>query len=104
MVVFPFDQGAAAKVPDWFGAQLAVTLRDHLSDSTCFAAYVFNERLAPIQRGLVDSTLKPQTDLAPPFSENKSKPLKLAQLLGSEAFVVGDPKISPTMLPRKRRR
>ncbi len=88
VVVFPFDQSPSAKMPDGFGVQLAAALRDQLSDSAYFAAYVFSDRMAPIQRGLVDSTLKPQT-IGPPYSEDKSKSLKLAQLLGSEVFVVG---------------
>ena len=88
LMVFPFDQNRSVKVPDGFGVELASALRDQLSETAYFAAYAFSDRLAPIKRAIDDGSIK-RAAVNAPYSDDKSKSLMLAQLLGTEVFVVG---------------
>lgn len=89
LVVFPFDQDGAAKIPGAFGEFVASDLRTVLAEKSDYAVYLFKDRLPPIRRAKEDSTIK-TADLEPPYAGDKSKALKLAQLLAADFFVIGE--------------
>ena len=88
LVVFPFDQESTADVPDDYGRELASYLRTVLLGNPKYAVFLYSQRLSPIRRGSDDNSLK-TTDVSPPFSEDKAKPLKLARTLAADFYVVG---------------
>lgn len=88
IIVFPFDQGDVSRVPTTFGEYVASDLRNLFSAADRYNAYLFRERLAPIARAKQDNTLRP-ADTIPPFTEDRTKAWKLAQLLAADYFVVG---------------
>lgn len=88
VVVFPFDTATSTTVPEGFGENVASYLRGMLAESNQYMAFLFRDRLAPIQRAKDDTTLKTQ-DLTAPFAEDKEKALKLAQILACDVYLVG---------------
>ncbi len=88
LIVFPFDQGGITSIPEEFGEAVASDVRSMLASSPRFAAYLYRDRLAPIRRAYEDSTLK-APDIVGPFAEDKTKALKLAQMLAAELYLVG---------------
>lgn len=88
LIVFPFDQPQGMQAPVGMGGELASALRTMLNGNKRFSPILYKEKLSPIKRAREDSTLKPNEDVAP-FTEDRSKPLKLARLLAADYFVVG---------------
>jgi len=93
LVVFPFDQAAESKSPDGFGSDVAAGLRAMLGQAEDYTVFLYTERLAPIRRAREDSSLKAKDEWTPPFAdasaEGRTKTLKLAQILGTDLFLVG---------------
>jgi len=91
LVIFPFDKGSEVKTPlaDNYGEYVAADLRTMLSGSETYAAFLYRERLAPIERAKVDNVLK-TPDYTPPFAQDKAKALKLAHILAADYFLVGE--------------
>jgi hypothetical protein len=91
LVVFPFDQGAASKVPEGFGEFIASDARTMLAGDDRYLAFMYRDRLAPIERAKADNVLKTD-DMKAPFAGDldKSKTLKLAQILAADLFLVGE--------------
>ena len=88
LIVFPFDQPQSIQAPEGMGGELASALRTMLNGNKRFSPILYKEKLSPIKRAREDSTLKPNEDVAP-FTEDQSKPLKLARLLAADYFIVG---------------
>ncbi|MCE5199674.1 MAG: hypothetical protein ABFD54_11875 [Armatimonadota bacterium] len=88
LVVFPFDKSASVNIPNTFGEDIASALRSMLSGNNKYWVYMFYDRLAPIKRAKEDASLKTQ-DVSAPFSEDRSKCLKLAQLLSADFYMSG---------------
>ncbi|MGQ9580458.1 MAG: hypothetical protein ACUVT8_05875 [Armatimonadota bacterium] len=89
LVVFPFDQGNAAGLPEGFGEVVASDIRTMLAHSAYYSPFLYTSRLAPVQRAKEDNVLK-STDIEPPFAEDRAKALKLAQLLATDYYLVGE--------------
>lgn len=90
LVVFPFDQASANKVPEAFGQFVATDLKSFLADSsTKYTAYLYTDRLSPIKRAKDENFLK-NPDVVAPFAEDSGKALKLAQLLATDFYLVGE--------------
>lgn len=89
LVVFPFDQGNAAGLPEGFGEAVASDIRTMLAHSAYYSPFLYTSRLAPVQRAKEDNVLK-STDIEPPFAEDRAKTLKLAQLLATDYYLVGE--------------
>ncbi|MGC8861719.1 MAG: hypothetical protein ACP5R5_02975, partial [Armatimonadota bacterium] len=85
------DKGSEVKTPlaDDYGEYVAADLRTMLSGSEAYAAFLYRERLAPIERAKLDNVLK-TPDYTPPFAADKAKALKLAQILAAEYYLVGE--------------
>lgn len=88
LVVFPFDRGAVSSVPDSFGDYVAADVRSMLSGNQRYSAYLYDSKLPPIRRAKGDNTLK-DPDVVSPFADDKSKSLRLAQLLATDYYIVG---------------
>lgn len=88
LVVFPFDASATITTPEGFGGQIAGSLRDMMAGEPGYMILVYREALAPIRRATEDQSLKRQ-DVVPPYSEEKSKSLRLAQTLAADLYLVG---------------
>lgn len=89
LVVFPFDKGSVTNLPDTFGQDMALSLKSMLSSETPYVSFLYSERLAPIKRASDENSLK-SDDTKAPFTEDKTKPKKLAQVLGCDLYVVGE--------------
>ena len=88
LVVFPFDCVGINAVPETYGEFVASDIRSMLAGNPHYAVFLYKDKLSPIRRAKDDNTLK-NPDVVPPFSDDKSKSLKLAQLLATEYFLVG---------------
>jgi hypothetical protein len=89
LVVFPFDQGNTPNLPEGFGEAVASDVQTMLANSDRYSPFLYRSRLAPIQRAKEDNVLK-TSDMEPPFAEDRTKTLKLAQLLAAEYYLVGE--------------
>ena len=97
LIVFPFDQAANIKAPVGMGGELAAALRTLLNGNETYSPILYKEKLSPIKRAREDGTLKPNDDVSP-FSDDRSKSLKLARLLAADYFIIGaieDVKVDP---------
>lgn len=88
VVVFPFDQVGLSKVPETLGADMASALRTTLGGHAKCFLYLYSSKLAPVTRAKSDQELKTNEDVAP-FTEDKTKALKLARLLGADYYLAG---------------
>ena len=70
---------------------VASDLRTMLAGNERYAAFLFRDRLAPIERAKVDNVLKAD-DMKAPYAGEQDRPktLKLAQILATEYFLVGE--------------
>ncbi|MCX8053894.1 MAG: hypothetical protein N3B12_08805, partial [Armatimonadetes bacterium] len=68
---------------------IASDLRTMLANNERYRPFLYRDKLAPIERAKVDNVLK-TPDTAPPFAEDKAKTLKLAQILATDFFLVGE--------------
>lgn len=85
LVVFPFDQVVVSNVPLTFGQDVASSLKSLLSDNKQYNAFLYTDRLPPIKR----ESMKPE-EAAAPFCEDRSKPHKLASLLATNYYLIGE--------------
>lgn len=88
LLVFPFDQTGLVTVPENYGSEVAAYLRTMLAGNPKYSVFLFSDKLSPIRRGKEDTSLK-TPDYTTPFSEDKSKALKLAQLCAANFYLVG---------------
>ncbi|MDH7600589.1 MAG: hypothetical protein QHI38_00400 [Armatimonadota bacterium] len=89
LVIFPFDVGSGFDLPEGFGEAVAADVRTMLTNSDFYLPFLYRSRLAPIQRAKEDNVLK-TADIEPPFAEDRTKTLKLAQLLAADYYLVGE--------------
>ena len=88
LVVFPFDNGTDTTVPDSYGGYVAADVRTMLTGKSEYIPYLYTDRLPSIRGPRNEQSLKAQ-DIDPPFADDKSKPLKIAQVIGSDYYLVG---------------
>ncbi len=92
LVLFPFDQGDAAELPEEYGGEVAAYLRTMLAGNSEYAVFLYSDRLPPIRRGRGDNSLK-TSDTAPPFTgddeDARARSLKLARTLAADFYLVG---------------
>ncbi len=88
LVVFPFDNGTDTTVPDSYGGYVASDVRTMLTGKSEYIPYLYTDRLPSVQRAKEEQSLKP-SDVNPPFADDKLKPLKIAQVIGSDYYLVG---------------
>ncbi len=88
VVIFPFDQTEVTRVPTAFGEYIATDLRNMVSESNRYIVVLYREKLAPIARARAENVLRPE-DVAPPFGEDKSKAVKLTQILAGDMLIIG---------------
>lgn len=88
LVVFPFDCKGVDNVPELYGEFVASDIRSMLATNPHYSVFLYKDKLSPIRRARDDNTLK-NPDVDPPFSDDKPKSLKLAQLLATEYYLVG---------------
>ncbi|GAF73457.1 unnamed protein product, partial [marine sediment metagenome] len=85
---FPFDQESGLDVPDGYGGEVASHLRTVLVGNPKYSVFLYSQRLSPIRRAWQDNSVE-SADIAPPFTEDRAKPLKLAQMLAADFYLVG---------------
>lgn len=88
LVVFPFDIGQSAKLPIEFGEDVASALRSMLTGNSQYVVFLYSDKLPPIKRAKDDNTLKTQ-DIDPPYSEDRTKAIKLGGILAGDFIMVG---------------
>jgi len=88
LVVFPFDSKGVNNIPELYGEFVASDVRSMLVSNPHYLVFLYKDKLSPIRRAKDDNTLK-NPDVAPPFADDKTKSLKLAQLLATEYYLVG---------------
>lgn len=85
LVVFPFDQVVVSNVPQTFGEDVASSLKGLLSDNSVYSAFLYTDRLPPIKRENLN-----KQDSTAPFCEDRTKPHKLASLLATSLYLIGE--------------
>lgn len=90
LMIFPFDKDteSAIGVPDDFGKGIAEYLRTTMAVSKGYSVFLFDDRLTPIRRAREDNVVKDQ-DLNGPFFADKARAGKLADLLGTDYYLIG---------------
>lgn len=88
LVIFPFDNASATKLPDTFGEDVASALHSLMFSNDHYWVYFYTDRLAPIKRAKDDGAIKPQ-ETTPPFAEDTEKCVTLAKLLAADYLLVG---------------
>ena len=90
LLIFPFDKDveSAQGVPDEFGENLAGYLRTALAGSKGYSALLYDTRLMPVKRAIVDTYIREQ-DAKVPFFGEKQKVAKLANLFATDYYIVG---------------
>lgn len=88
VVIFPFDQTEVTRVPTAFGEYIAADLRNMVSESNRYSVILFRDKLAPIARARAENSLRPE-DVVAPFGEDKSKAVKLTQMLAADLLIIG---------------
>jgi hypothetical protein len=90
IVIFPFDDLAGSPV-EALSEELASSIQNGLSATGSYRAYAFTERLAPIQRAVMETILKPD-DLKGPFGTEKEQiesAVKIAREMAADLVLVG---------------
>lgn len=85
LVVFPFDQVVVKDLPEAFGQDVAASVKSLISDNSIYSAFLYTDRLPPIKREAL-----PEEDIRAPFCEDPKKTSKLASLLATDFYLVGE--------------